>query len=176
MTETKTYSYKLCVVGDSGVGKTSLIRRYADKKFDDSYLPTIGADFTIKRVEIEPGHFATLQIWDMGGQQMFQAIRNHYFMGANAALIIFDLGRKETFKNVDEWYSDIETRCGKIPIIILANKNDLETQAITSSEVDKIASRLNVKVFRTSAKTGENVEKMFDLISKACYSFYDTEK
>ncbi|MHA1132417.1 MAG: Rab family GTPase [Candidatus Helarchaeota archaeon] len=178
MSNKKTYSYKLCVVGDAASGKSSLIRRYASKTFDESYLPTIGADFTIKQIEYpaEDGTIAvvTLSIWDMGGQERFKNIREHYFLGANAAFVLFDLTRKQTFHNLEKWLGDIDRFCGHIPIIVIANKIDLPNIEVTQEEIGQFISQKNLKVFRTSAKTGENVEKIFDVIAKTCLTFYDT--
>jgi len=178
MTETIRYSYKLVVVGDPSVGKTSLIRRYADKKFDASYLPTIGADFTIKRIEIQKGnviHSITLSIWDMGGHQRFERIRDHYYLDASSALIVFDQSRKDTFTNVSVWYDDVTSHCGDIPFIILANKNDLPDKAVSKDEMNKMASDKKAALFATSAKTGENVYEIFEKIAQHCLKAYDSK-
>jgi small GTP-binding protein len=175
----KTYSYKLCVVGDAAAGKSSLIRRYASKKFDESYLPTIGADFTIKQIEFPEENLikvVTLSIWDMGGQDRFRNIREHYFLGANAAFVLFDLGRKQTFHNLENWLSDIKKFCGDIPILIVANKIDLPEKEVSQEEIDEFISKNNLKHFKTSAKTGENVEELFDEIAKTCLTFYDSSE
>ena len=177
MTETTTYSYKLVVVGDPSVGKTSLIRRYANKKFEESYLPTIGADFTIKQIEIKKDNTIKkimLQIWDMGGHDRFQRIIDHYLAGANVGLVIFDLTRRETFNNVEKWLKDIKSRCGEIPCFILANKCDLSDRIILTDEVDAFAAKIGVEIFETSAKTGMNVDNVFELIAKLCMEAYDT--
>ena len=179
MAEILTYSYKLVVVGDPSVGKTSLIRRYANKKFEESYLPTIGADFTIKQIDLkDQATKATkqimLQIWDMGGQRMFERIKDHYLVGANAGLIVFDLTRRSTFENLENWLQDIKRLCGEIPCIILANKSDLPNRDITEDELTALASDKGVEIFETSAKTGKNVDHVFELIAKTCVKSYDS--
>ncbi|MHA1651869.1 MAG: Rab family GTPase [Candidatus Helarchaeota archaeon] len=174
MPETKTFAYKLCVVGDPSVGKTSLIRRYADRKFDESYLPTIGADFTIKKINLDESNIITLTIWDMGGHERFDRIRNHYYIGANAAFIVFDLSRRETFNHVKDWLNDIKSHCGEIPILIIANKADLPNKAISKEEIEKDFSNKNCQIFLTSAKTGENVDTIFEVIANQCFKFYDS--
>ncbi len=176
MTETIRYSYKLVVVGDPSVGKTSLIRRYADKKFDASYLPTIGADFTIKKLEFQEENVIrsiTLSIWDMGGHQRFSRIRDHYYLDSSAALIVFDVSRKETFENLKVWFKDINSHCGEIPILILSNKIDLE-KVVTKDDIDQFASNNKLDVYPTSAKTGENVDVMFEQIAQRCLKAYDS--
>ncbi len=177
LAEITTYSYKLIVVGDPSVGKTSLIRRYANKKFEESYLPTIGADFTIKQIDIKEDNAVKqimLQIWDMGGQRMFERIKEHYMIGANAGLVVFDLTRRETFENVDSWLKDIKSHCGEIPCIILANKFDLSTRIISEDELTAFSSTKAVEIFETSAKTGKNVDNVFGLIAKSCIEAYDS--
>lgn len=178
MTETIKYSYKLVVVGDPSVGKTSLIRRYADKKFDASYLPTIGADFTIKQLEFKKGEnilqLVTLAIWDMGGHQRFERVRDHYYLDASAALIVFDFSRKVTFEHLEVWLNDVESHCGTIPCIVLANKNDLQDKAVSKNEIDQLSAEKNTNILATSAKTGENVEKVFEVIASLCLKSYDT--
>lgn len=177
MAETIRYSYKLVVVGDPSVGKTSLIRRYADKKFDASYLPTIGADFTIKKLEFQKDantiQQVTLAIWDMGGHVRFRRIRDHYYLDSSAAFVVFDLSRKETFENLQTWLSEIESRCGTIPIVILANKNDLPDKTVSKDDMNNLSPEKKLNIVTTSAKTGENVDKIFDDIAQSCLKFYD---
>jgi small GTP-binding protein len=179
MTEPVTvcFSYKLVVVGDPSVGKTSLIRQYADKKFDSSYLPTIGADFTIKKFKFQKAEKdieIVLAIWDMGGHQKFERIRDHYYLDSNAAIIVFDLTRKETYEHVATWLEDIRSHCENIPCIILANKNDLPNRAIFKDDLDRFSSNTKIKVYETSALTGEHVNEVFESLAKRCLEFYDT--
>lgn len=177
MAQTTTYSYKLVVVGDPSVGKTSLIRRYANKKFEESYLPTIGADFTIKQIDLKEGKSTRqvmLQIWDMGGQRMFERIKEHYLIGANAGLVVFDVTRRETLDNLDNWLKDIDVHCGKIPCLIIANKSDLADRVISKDGLAKLASDKAIEIFETSAKTGKNVDHVFELIAKSCVKTYDS--
>lgn len=177
MVESKKYTYKIVVVGDPSVGKTSLIRRYADKKFDESYLPTIGADFTIKQFDLKKDDMdvqVILTIWDMGGHKGFDRVRDLYYPGANAGLVVFDLTEKETFEHLESWLADIYAHCGtEIPLIILANKNDLPNKTISKNEMKKLALNKKLEIFETSAKSGENVEKAFELIAEKCLETYD---
>lgn len=177
MPKTKKYTYKLVVVGDPSVGKTSLIRRYSNKKFDESYLPTIGADFTIKQIDIEENNNIKqiiLTVWDMGGHKGFERIRDLYYPGANIGLIVFDLTERETFEHVEPWLEDIYAHCGSdTPVIILANKNDLPDRVISKEEIEELATNKKLQVFETSAKTGENVEEVFTLIAETCMKTYE---
>ncbi len=163
----KKLAFKIILIGDPSVGKTSTIRRYSDNKFDQSYLPTIGADFNLKVVDMENLEII-LTIWDIGGHDRFSMIRNFYYQGAHGGLIIFDLTRKQTFDNVKNWYNDlIKGAKSKIPAIIIANKADMEEDVkITDAEIESLAKEMGVKWFKTSAKTGENINEAFTKIAK----------
>lgn len=169
MSEGKRYPLKIVIVGDAAVGKTSLIRRLADNKFEDAYTHTIGADFNVKVVEF-PEHKknAVLTLWDIGGQERFDLIRGYYYEGSHAGLIVFDLTKKESFKNVSNWHHDLQSYLKNIPIALIGNKNDLESQIIISD--NDIESKMNeLKIdfsIKTSAKTGENVEDVFSKLAK----------
>jgi len=154
------YSLKTVVVGDPSVGKTSLIRRFSDNKFDESYTPTIGTDFNLKIVKL-PGIQVAITIWDIGGHEQFHDIRNFYYEGANCAIIVFDLTRRETFKSVKMWRDDILKWTGNIPLAIFGNKKDLEKKQISKRDINKIISEIRALYFETSAKTGENVNNAF---------------
>ena len=167
--EKEKYGFKIIVLGDPSVGKTSLIRRFADNKFDQSYLPSIGADFTLKVVEFQKIQ-AILTIWDIGGQREFDNIRNFYYYGANAGIMVFDSTRPETYQNlINKWAPQFNQVVGEpIPCIILANKIDLAPK-VTEAQLNDISSNLGFKVFKTSAKTGDNVHAAFEEIALMCF-------
>jgi small GTP-binding protein len=161
------YGFKVVVIGDPAVGKTSLIRRFADNKFEQSYLPSIGADFTLKIVEFEKIQ-AILTIWDIGGQREFDDIRSFYYYGANAGIMVFDCTRPETYSNLQKWATSFREGVGEaIPCIILCNKMDLKRQ-ITDKQINDLAAQLGYPVYFTSAKSGENVRAAFEQIATLC--------
>jgi small GTP-binding protein len=162
---------KVCLIGDWGVGKTSLIRKYVFNQFDDKYIVTLGTKVSKKRIKFkiteEKIIDMNLMIWDIMGQENFKKIQLMAFKNANGAFIVCDITRRETLDNLSNWRSDIFKVTGEIPIIILANKSDLGDQAkFSSDDLAECAQKLKAPYFYTSAKTGENVESAFINIGK----------
>jgi len=161
------YVFKVIIIGPGAVGKTSLLHRFVENNFSFRYKLTIGADFLSKVIEGYPKPDTTckLQIWDIGGQDRYKFLRSSFFDGANGALVVFDISRWHTYKELDDWISDLRDFAGKdIPFILIGNKADLIEDI--NEEFDKIsaedlAKRENSLFFSTSAKTGENVEEAF---------------
>jgi len=169
--EKEKYGFKIIVIGDPAVGKSSLICRFADNKFEKSYLPSIGADFTLKIVEFEKIQ-AILTIWDIGGQREFDNIRNFYYYGANAGIMIFDVTRPETYDNLkNHWEPQFKTGVGEsVPCVILANKVDKTVdRKITATKCKLLSEELGYPLFETSAKSGENVHGAFEKIALMCF-------
>ncbi|MFX1449252.1 MAG: Rab family GTPase [Promethearchaeota archaeon] len=169
----KKLAFKIVVIGDPAVGKTSLIRRFSENKFDISYLPTIGADFNLKVIEL-PDAQVIMTVWDIGGHERFQTIRSFYYSGAHGGIIVFDVTREETFKNVEKWAKDIIAGAGeKIPLILLCNKSDLANQINVNEElIKKLATDLNLIYYMTSAKTGLNVQDVFQKLAADCAEYF----
>ncbi len=159
------------MLGDEAVGKTSLIVQHTEHRFEASYKMTIGTDISAKLVEIEKGGTKTnvyLIIWDIGGQEKYRILRESYLRGAAGALLVFDLTNKSSYSHVYDWYEEAQKFCGKqIPMLLLGNKFDLETnRVIQKEEGEKLANELNVEYLETSAKTGYNVDFAFNKITE----------
>jgi Ras-related protein Rab-5C len=163
----RRFALKIIVVGDPAVGKTSLIRRHATNKFEENYAPTIGTDFVLKIVNLEDMEI-TCTIWDIGGHEGFMNIRNVYYEGADGAVIIYDVTREQTFKNIKKWYEDFTKVVGIIPTAIIGNKIDLDKK-IKTQAAEKLALELHAIFYETSAKTGENVNKAFGHLANSCF-------
>ena len=172
MSETpKEYIKKICLLGNGGVGKTSLVRRFVFSEFHDKYLETIGAKVTkkvlhVKRRDNEPVKL-TMMMHDIAGQVKFESVHRLYYQGAAGALIVCDLTRNDTLLDVRSWVESLRAAAGEVPVILLANKADLADQHEFGEEaIDKITMRIGAPFYLTSAKTGQNVEEAFQEIGR----------
>ncbi|MFX1513686.1 MAG: Rab family GTPase [Promethearchaeota archaeon] len=159
---------KTIVLGDGAVGKTSLIRRYVENKFEDTYNVTLGAEFLSKTVQIKkPEKVVKLAIWDLAGQAKYASYRKLVFTGVNGAFLVFDRTRKKTFTALKDWYHDVLQFSPNVPVIIMVNKADLRRK-VTKREVQSLAEELTLVkgVFNTSAKTGEGVTSAFEELAR----------
>ncbi len=149
---------KICSAGSYGVGKTSLIRRYAENKFSASYKPTIGVDITTKRITVDNQRIKLLLV-DTAGQEYFGNIRKAYFNGAFACIILYDITRDETFKDLNRWISDFRSVIGEDAIVaVIGNKIDLEDlRTVTRQEGNEYAAKYGVPFYECSAKLGGDV-------------------
>lgn len=164
-------AFKVCIFGAGGVGKTTLIRRFLTKIFEDDIKMTIGADFSVKNVEIE-GKQVTLRIWDFAGEERFRVLLPSFAKGADGGIFMFDITRYSSLKEINDWLSIFEYFVSetkmKIPIIMVGGKSDLEDKrSIESEDALELSRKLNLQgYFECSAKTGNNVEEIFEHIAK----------
>ena len=155
----------MTVVGDPGVGKTSLITRYVEDRFDNNYLPTLGVDFLVKNLAIDEKTSAKMVVWDIAGQESWKSKMNLYLKGAAGAIIICDVTRPTTTKHITNWLEKIKRRAGDIPYCVIGNKVDLEEdQKVMLDELTEYAQEM--PCFLSSAKTGINVNETFESIAK----------
>jgi small GTP-binding protein len=166
---------KIVLLGDSAVGKTSLIRRYVIDEFHDHYIETIGTKVSRKDIELElddEEYSLNLQIWDVLGQKAYSAVQSRALVGIDGAIMVADITRKDTLDSIESyWIPTLIRVVGDAPLLFLANKMDLTDNAqITSEELESISSdnsQSDIKnYFLTSAKTGENVNDAFMALSK----------
>jgi small GTP-binding protein len=146
---------KICSAGSYQVGKTSLIRRYAENKFTTNYIPTLGVDITTKRIEVDNQRIKLI-LMDTAGQEIFaNNLRKSYYEGAAACIIVYDITRSETFKSLDRWIEDYKSVSPSTPIAIIGNKIDLEgKRQVTKQEGNKWAEDRKIPFYETSAKLG----------------------
>lgn len=137
-----THTLKIIVVGDAGVGKSSLIHQLTHHKFNEKVLPTLGVDFSAKNLPAVDDSVIRLHLWDVAGQERYRCLSRAYLKGCQACVVVFDATRKDTFKHVEVWKKDIDTKCGPIPSLLLGNKNDLQYD-ISQRELQRVSDFLN---------------------------------
>jgi len=172
MSTRKKVLLKIIILGDSGVGKTSLMYQYVNKKFSNQYKATIGADFLTKEVMVDD-KLVTLQIWDTAGQERFQSLGVAFYRGADACVLVFDVNVAKTFENLNSWREEFLIQAGprdpeNFPFIVLGNKIDLENSRVVSQKkaLAWCAAKGNIPYFETSAKEAINVEQAFQTVAK----------
>ncbi|GAA5799159.1 GTP-binding protein of the rab [Helicostylum pulchrum] len=156
------YLFKLLLIGDSGVGKSCLLLRFADDTYTESYISTIGVDFKIRTIELD-GKVCKLQIWDTAGQERFRTITSSYYRGAHGIIVVYDVTDNESFENVKEWLREIERYASDgVNRLLVGNKSDLtDKRQVTLSNSKKWADSVNIPILETSAKNSSNVEQAF---------------
>ncbi len=172
MSDKKSFIYKVCLVGDGGVGKTSLVLRYCENKFKENYIMTIGSNFSTKEVHLEeyPNYNVKLQLWDLAGQKHFAFVRPGFYKGATGIIYVHDLTRRSSFSNLPNWRSEVEKEIGQKTSILVGNKLDLavnDKREVGKQEGESFKSELGAMAYHeTSAKEGENVQDIFKEITR----------
>jgi len=168
---------KVVLVGDSFVGKTNIMSKYLKNEFHDDSKATVGVEFGAKYFKVQ-GHAIKAQIWDTAGQERYKAITSAYYKGSKGAFIVYDITRKNSFDSVERWVNDVKSVANKnITIIIIGNKCDLEDQRqVSKEEGESKASQLEVAFLETSAYSGDNLEKAFDMMLNEIYNKTHDEK
>lgn len=158
--------FKLLIIGDSGVGKSSLLIRFSDNTFSGSYITTIGVDFKIRTVVIR-GERVKLQIWDTAGQERFRTITNTYYRGTHGVIVVYDVTNGESFANVKRWLQEIESNCDVVNKVLVGNKNDDPyRKVVVTEDAQRFANQMDIQLYETSAKDNINVEEMFLAITE----------
>lgn len=162
------YRFKCVMLGDGAVGKTALTTRFTQEFFDSDYKRTIGSDFAIKKLEIpELDVKVTLQVWDLAGQPRFEVVRQGFYRGARGGLLVYDVTRRRTFLNIQHWKEECFKNLERdIPVVVVANKVDLEDSRIVTQEEGEAWAKENDHLYvESSALTGENVEESYEALS-----------
>lgn len=169
--EFKSYEYKLIVVGDPHVGKTSTILRFTDNAFRRTYIPTLGVNLSSKTIRYDNLNVKFV-LWDIAGQAKFQTMRRPFYKGADGLILVCDLTDPESFKNMERWYKDIKNTLGENtpPGLLMGNKNDLVAdRKVQRKELTKLAKKLGFNSFETSALTGENIDEAFKTMANRIF-------
>lgn len=167
-------SLKVLILGDVAVGKSSIANRYVNHTFSYEYKVTIGADFLLKELQMSD-NYITLQIWDTAGQERYQSFNAPFYRGADCALLVYDITDPITFQHVNAWLQNLlkNSQSGnfssELPVVVVGNRSDLtHLREVPFAKAEAWCSNKRLKYFEASAKTGENVEEVFDfLVRKA---------
>jgi small GTP-binding protein len=170
MVGSSKHFFKICIVGDSEVGKTTILNQYLKRRFVPGAQRTIGSNFFVKYVKIpEVKSMVTLQFWDLAGQPRFKWVRYAFYKGAKGIVYAFDLTRKETLDHILTWKEEVESKIGIVPNILVGNKLDLitsENRTINLDEVNHVKQQVSASEYiETSAKIGTRVEDVFSKLT-----------
>ncbi|XP_077177530.1 ras-related protein Rab-13 [Paroedura picta] len=167
MAKSYDHLFKLLLIGDSGVGKTCLIIRFAEDNFSGTYISTIGIDFKIRTVEIG-GKRIKLQVWDTAGQERFKTITTAYYRGAMGIILVYDITDDKSFENIQNWMKSIkENASAGVERLLLGNKCDMEAKRkVPRDRAEKLSKEHGIRFFETSAKSSLNVEEAFNTLAR----------
>nr|KAI8878215.1 hypothetical protein K501DRAFT_326132 [Backusella circina FSU 941] len=173
MSNRKKVLLKVIILGDSGVGKTSLMNQYVNKKFSGQYKATIGADFLTKEVMVDD-KLVTMQIWDTAGQERFQSLGVAFYRGADCCVLVYDVNNNKSYESLGQWHDEFLVQASprdpdNFPFVVLGNKVDVDESKRMVSQKRAMAfcqAKGNIPYFETSAKEAINVEQAFQTIAK----------
>ena len=175
------YLLKYIIIGDAAVGKSNLLLRFAQNDFKTDYQLTIGVEFGAKNLEIDNKKYR-LQIWDTAGQENYRSITRAYYKNSVCALLVYDITNRDSFEHISSWIEDCLAQSPKtVFMVLVGNKSDLsDKRKVTTEEGQQMAKNHNLIFFETSAKTGENVDKIFEesaneISKKINEGYYDLE-
>ena len=164
----ESFVLKVCVVGDGGVGKTSIVMRYCDGVFRENYIMTIGSNFAVKNLPLpEIETYVKLQLWDLAGQPHFSFVRLPFYKGSSGVIYVYDVTSQESLANLPAWKTEVEKAVSGLPSIVCANKIDLEPRTVNEENGREMTNSLGaLDYFETSAKTGVNVHAAFSKLAE----------
>ena len=164
------FKFKIVIIGDSGVGKTNLLKSFVSNTFDQNSKATVGVEFIIKSYKIN-NHIFKIELWDTAGQERYKSITSIYYKGAKGALIVYDITSKSSFDNIDKWLCEIRDKTSKdIKLMIIGNKIDLkELREVNDEEALNKATILGIPLMETSALDSTNVKEAFNDLLKEIY-------
>jgi len=159
------FLFKIIIIGESGVGKSSLLMRYVDNYFPEHYISTIGVDFKIKTLTSD-GKLVKLQIWDTAGQEKFRFITNSFYRGSHGVILVFDVTDQHSFDKIKQWVSDVNSFQPNAPLILVANKCDrTDKRVVREEDAIKFANDHGMMYVESSCKSGVGVETVFEKLT-----------
>jgi small GTP-binding protein len=168
---------KLLLLGDSGVGKSSLLTQYVEDDFHDVFISTIGIDFRNKTLDVD-GHRVKLRIWDTAGQERFRTLTAQFYRGSQGILMVYDVTSRETFENIGHWMKQIKDNVDTNPrIVIVGNKVDLPAERVVKKkEAEKLAKSYGCQHFEVSAKADDGVKEAFQALAVEVVNYHYKKK
>ncbi|XP_077193889.1 ras-related protein Rab-39B-like isoform X2 [Paroedura picta] len=173
------YQFRIIMLGDSTVGKSSLLKCYTEGVFLESTSQTVGVDFYVHFLEIKPGLRIKLQFWDTAGQERFRSVTRSYYRNSAGGMLMFDLTNRVSFESIKKWHQEVmETvKPCHVVFVLVGHKSDLEAERkVGQKEAEKLASSLGAKYIETSAKTSQNVEVAFQTLTSGIYEALESGK
>ena len=160
-------TFKILTIGESGVGKTCILRRFVDNKFSKTHLATIGIDFKAKTLYINNQEIK-LKVWDTAGQERFRNITTQYYKGADGIVLVYDVTDELSYGKIREWMDQIlsNTRQEDIGLVLLGNKCDVQPRSVSAEMGIKMGEELKIRYFETSALTGQGINEAFEYLAK----------
>ena len=167
MTSEPSNIFKILTIGESGVGKTCILRRFVEDKFLKNHLATIGIDFKTKTLNINNQEIK-LKIWDTAGQERFRNITTQYYKGADGIVLVYDVTDEASYEKIKDWMDQIlsNTQQEEIGLVLLGNKCDMEPRNVTEDQGKKMAEDLKISYFETSALTGQGIKEAFEQLTR----------
>lgn len=160
------YQFKIILIGDMSVGKTSLVNRFMGFEFSENYTCTISADFKIKSLSIDPSTGAELTVWDTCGQEKYRSITRQYFKDVHGIVLVYDVHNDNSFNGLSSWLDEIKNNCNKdVSIVLVGNKIDLDDRKILKEQGNDFASKNGMMYVETSSKEGININSPFEKLA-----------
>ncbi|XP_005736194.1 ras-related protein Rab-42b [Pundamilia nyererei] len=168
------YQFRIIMLGDSAVGKSSLLKRYTEDLFMESINETVGVDFYVHFLEVEPGIRVKLQFWDTAGQERFRSVTRSYYRNSVGGMLVFDITHRASFDHIKDWHAEVCERVQphKVLFILVGQKNDRDAhreRAVSREEAEKLAQQLGTPYVEASAKSGQHVKECFELLTRRIY-------
>jgi len=159
--------FKILTIGDGGVGKTSILRRYVENKFLKHHLSTIGIDYLSKTIKIKEKEIK-LKIWDTAGQERYRNITSHIYKDADGIILVFDVTSEDSYNQITDWMDQIKNNVSQddISLILIGNKCDIQERIVEKERGEQMAEKLEINYFETSALTGQGISEAFEGLAK----------